>query len=75
MLLPWTTETAFQRSEQKGDGKTRRSREELWAIQSPVPMGTGLLPRSLLTVQGACHSKTNLIRKDLDSEALGRGTS
>lgn len=49
--------------------------DELWAMQSPVPMGTGLLPRSLLTVKGACHSKTNLVRKDLDSELHGRGMS
>jgi len=71
----WASETASQRSEQKGDGKAWRSQEELWAFQNPVPKGTRLLPRSLLTVKGACHSKTNLVRKHLDSEPHGSGTS
>lgn len=47
--------------------------EEPQAMQSPVSMGTWLLPRSLLTVKAARHSKTNLVRKDLDSEAHGKG--
>lgn len=40
-------------------------------VQGPVPAGTGLLPRSLLTAKGTCHSKTDLVRKDLRGSRKG----